>query len=210
MTRAQNIRGRQTALEPTNQRCMVQLQAFRPLAERESLSVMREQVQTLPRVSSLLRGCGPTAVTGSVRPVIVDAINAHLRGRPRSHITVKRLEVASPLVAHGYSAPAVVLPIRAIRVLASIDDASPDAVLDGMSHAVSDLGDTEPRKVLSFYAPARRGSAGSKVAAKSCNGAAAIALAYPTRPFVTQDKKAAEALTVQVEVESRRHMDILH
>lgn len=78
-------------------------------------------------VVPLLHRCRPSAVLRTIRPIIIDAVQAVSFGTG-SHVRDERPEVRAPTLAHGDSATAVVL-VRRIRLqLAAATHVQPRAI----------------------------------------------------------------------------------
>ncbi len=65
-------------------------------------------------VAHLLSLCGPSAIFGRIRAIVVDTFDGMLSAWTRSHVGHKRHEVIGPTGAHG-DTPAAIVPIRLIR-----------------------------------------------------------------------------------------------
>lgn len=84
----------------------------------------------------LLQARRPSAILRRVRAVVVDAINGQIGGWARPHVAIERLEAGGPRVADRYTSPAVALEVLALRVKATVLNASPNPVFRGVAHAV--------------------------------------------------------------------------
>lgn len=96
-----------------------------PLGNGGGLAVMRQKV-IAALVPGLNRPRNPTAVAGLVVPIIVDSVERVALG-VLAHVRQKVVEGA-PALAHGDSAPAVVVKVGGFRVEAARLDSGPDSV----------------------------------------------------------------------------------
>lgn len=89
-----------------------------------------------PSVSGLGFCCGPTAVIGGVRSVVVDAVNGHAF-RPLTHVLLEVLKLL-PARIYGYAYSSVVMVVAVVRVIASRPHLQPVLVIPSACHSMSD------------------------------------------------------------------------
>lgn len=73
-----------------------------------------------PLVSYLFFGRGPAYVARFIVSVVVDAVDAVLRGRFRTNVGYKRLKTITPFFAHGDAPTAVTRPRFSARVMTTL------------------------------------------------------------------------------------------
>src|SRR5262249_14423497 len=76
-------------------------------------------------VVRLLLGGRPVAIFGTVRPVVVDAVEAVLGRWPRPYISPARIAVLEPAFANGNAPATVICPISGVGIGAALDHAQP-------------------------------------------------------------------------------------
>lgn len=153
----------------------------------------------------LLLPCGPAAVLRRVWSVIVDAVYRQFIGVAVGQRPIAELrEVSPPRSAHGNSAPAIVFPIRAVGIAASLTHVLPDAVEASVPVA---------HRVAMFDVGSPQASAGLIAASdQSITGdfsfGSAIAAAHPVNdvlcgPTVSSMENRPEAKTLVCDIGNR-------
>src|SRR5437667_4234433 len=147
----QNAFDRPPATETALNRVSLEPEEQTPFADREGLTVVGQPAVGSP-VAGLLKTRGPAAVSrlttlsalfalaAGVVAVIVDAIDAVVVVGDRPHVFEEVRGRGQPALADANTSPAVVLPGRAFRVVASADHAGPGVVLDGIGLTVLSVG----------------------------------------------------------------------
>lgn len=106
-----------------------------PLFQRMGFSVMRNS-DSASAVIDLDVACCPSHVTGLVPQIVVNAINAVLRGWARSNMGKEGIERTSPLFAYRNPSGSIVLIVFGLFVVASGLHSSPNAELCGVGSAM--------------------------------------------------------------------------
>jgi hypothetical protein len=88
-------------------------------------------------VASLGHWGRPSAIAGGVPEVHVNTVNRMFRRRTLTHVDGKSLKGILPLGTHRNSSPAIPLPQRAIRVMASLFEVHPCSVEVRLRRALS-------------------------------------------------------------------------
>lgn len=114
---AEHRLGRKAALQSMTQATRTQAQFPRPLRHGLGLSIVG-QIDVLTRVPHLLRTGGPTAILGTIRPIVVNALNGMERRWPIPHVGQKLPELI-PRRIDGYSPSSVVCVLRGVGVAAA-------------------------------------------------------------------------------------------
>ena len=83
-------------------------------------------------IAIIRRAINPSAVSGRVRAVVVDAVN-RVTSRTWPHVSKKGRKVIGPFRAHGYSASTVARIARVVGIRAAFLGATPRGVLTALA-----------------------------------------------------------------------------
>lgn len=174
---------RPSALKATLERGVGQSEFCRPVKENHSLPLVGDPHDSAA-VSGLLATCGPAAVLGAVRTIIVDPFDAVVRRWASAHVGA---EVLERLPALADDDPALtVVPIRpVVRVGAALKHAQPDLELG--TFALTVRGKPRARS-LTMEAAARFGLSALQTGAGESLDGSAVA---PTDPARTSARSGA-------------------
>ncbi len=126
--------------EATIERCRTNANMPRPCLDRHRLSECSEQGPAMSAVGSLLLWRRPSDIAGGIGPIVVrETVDGMFLRRARSHVSEEVLERA-PSLTDRNAAPAPVLEVLGVRVLASIPHVVPRAILRREAHAVGRVG----------------------------------------------------------------------
>lgn len=141
---------------------------------------MLGQASASSLVLTLLEGCRPSAIVGSIGTVIVDTLDRQSRRR-FAHILNKGLETITPALANRDAAAAVVLKSLVVRIETSLLHRRP--AFEG-ARAAASMRASESAKLFSMEAFAANDlSADESVPANDLFGSA-VAAAKPASPSV--------------------------
>lgn len=177
---------------------------LRPFARGSGSSVERDG-GVGARVLALFASCGPAAIVGRVRAVVVNALNRVIVGWPWPHIDQKSLKAVEPSSAHGDAAPAVVLEAFVARVDATLPRRRPHGVF-GHGLTADFQADSCPKAFHAVAATTHRLTS-LKVDATDRFGGTAIAPADPLTAVASaarsghvamQHDKPSESLARQI------------
>lgn len=131
-------------------------------------SVVKSDVSVAPCVSGLLSRSGPPAVVWRVIPVDVNSVYRVPCAWAGPHVGMEGGKRVSPPITYGYTAPAIGLEVRVLRVVAPLLHAAPRSVFTGTQTAMSmrgrpaschfalkaaaTLSDASPEAVQGYYA----------------------------------------------------------
>ena len=165
-----------------------------PLKNSRGLSKILNAPTARTLITRLLQDCGPSAIPRSVRPVVVDAVDA-VTLWARTHISKKCRKGIDPFVADGYSSTAVAFVSLVVSVQASSLHSVPNSIFGGPLHAVSshDLG--MPRQIAGATPALRNGHIDRLDMPTYASGKPS--LAWPFR-LLRNDRPRADALAAPV------------
>ncbi len=141
---------RPAASQPQFQCARLNAETGLPLRDRHAPAVELYK-DVLALVVVLLKACRPTAIVRFIVPVIVDAVDAVLRRRARTHVGIEICEVV-PSLTDLDPAPAIVGELVIGGVDAALADATPDAPFGGFCPP---MGSEALHRYLAPEAPAR-------------------------------------------------------
>lgn len=164
-------------------------------------------------VVALLRRCGPTAITGFIIPVVVDAIQCEAIWR-RIHVCHKASEVISPEVRHYNTAASVVIKLFIPRIVATLSGVLPRYVLTRYASFLREAMCGRPSAGhFSTETPATIG-APSYCLCEHCSHGAAVTKAHPTYGTAIaddwmKDEQSSGALVRPILERSSHHIAIV-
>jgi hypothetical protein len=194
------------AIQAVPERTPVDAEFSRPLSKCHRPSVQGQQSVTCAVVELCLAG-GPPTVSGLVVSVIVDAVDAVLRGGTRPHVGQEVLEVVTPALADTNTAPAVLRVSRVTRIQASASHIPPRRDLRRLRAPVCS---SLPTDAFAVVATARGGEAAAQRPRHDQLDGAAVAAAHPdglTGPRAMRGHLDSDQPTVAMacQVTSSRH-----
>src|SRR6266540_4838264 len=98
-----------------------------------------------PTVIGLFEDCCPAAVAWLVIPVVVDSVQAQVRGRAWTNVGIEGLEALPPRLADRDSPTAVAVIARIVRVMAPLQHLRPDHILRQLVDALTRRADATKR-----------------------------------------------------------------
>ena len=154
---------------------------FRRLSHSHSLSIDFNQ-PICPAISTLLFGANPSAISGLIVALVVDAVNRQA-SRPPTHVC-KEIGKDHPSITNGNSAPAVIGKAFVLRARAPLNHPAPNAVLGLICSGAAWRQSSCRSRCCSLRpkAPARRCISISQIDARHNARPSAIAGAPPTSP----------------------------
>ena len=124
---SQDVANGPSILNPVPQCSELDSSSQRPVCQAEGFSIMRQQ-NVAPLISSLFATRCPSAISGFVISIIVDAVNRMLEARSWTHIGYEILERIFPSGTHSDSTAAVSGEVERIRIKAPSLHQAPNAV----------------------------------------------------------------------------------
>lgn len=160
---------------------------FSPLDNRLRAALVGQEM-IAAAVEGLFRGSSPAAIPGGIRPIVVDAVNAVLRGGTRTHICKEGFKGVRPFRADRDATPAISLERVTVGVQAATFQTRPDIVFRRGTHPMPQCGvlrevDTERLPCLTVETAARTDVTLLQIAGTGDVLIPAVTEAAPLSPF---------------------------